>query len=512
MKITEKMFFEDVLDLTIPELKLASETHAAGNAPEARRIFASYVRGALMPEKFFKIPFYEQYGACIRSGETLIDQANRVLENKYIAVNVPYDFGKGNKIDWWANPCYNKYKEWGVQFHRHHEWRALGHAYRETGDEKYAECFARLVRSWITEAEQYPEGDPPHPSQGLHWRTIECGIRMTVSWHYAIHACMNSPAIDDELWTLIFMSVWEHALRLRTSTAGFNWLTMELNGLTRISLCYPFFREAKSWFDYATKRFISEADDQFHPDYMQAELTTGYHGAVVSNFLGAFDAILAYGVTPPKAFLDGIHKMFYMYSRLCMPDRSCPALNDSGKPSVIKQCALGLKYFPEDDVLRYFATDSKEGHEPDYKSIILPYSGMFVMRTGWSRDDMWAFFESAPFGASHQHEDKLNFLLYAYGTDMLPDTGVFRYDTSDMRRYVLGTRSHNTGLVDGLPQNRRQKYVKIKPHEMHNLSDLVAKIGEDTEVADGIYNDPHYVIHDLVALCGGMRGLANADC
>ena len=72
---------------------------------------------------------------------------------------------------------------------------------------------------------------------------------------------------------------------------------------------------------------------------------------------------------------------------------------------------------------------------------------------------------------------------------MLPDTGVFRYDTSDMRGYVLGTRSHNTGLVDGLPQNRRQKYVKIKPHEMHNLSDLVAKIGEETEVADGIYNE-----------------------
>ena len=165
MKITEKMFFEDVLDGTIPELKSASEAYSAGNAAEAKRIFASYVKGALMPEKFFNIPVSEQYGACIRRDETLEDQANRVLENKYIAVNVPYDFGKDNKIDWWANPCYNKYKEWGVQFHRHHEWRALGHAYRETGEEKYAECFARLIRSGITEAEQYPEGNPPHPSQ-----------------------------------------------------------------------------------------------------------------------------------------------------------------------------------------------------------------------------------------------------------------------------------------------------------------------------------------------------------
>ena len=110
------------------------------------------------------------------------------------------------------------------------------------------------------------------------------------------------------------------------------------------------------------------------------------------------------------------------------------------------------------------------------------------MRTGWTADDMWAFLDAGPFGEGHQHEDKLNFLLYAYGVDMLPDEGIFRYDKSDMRQYVLGTRAHNTGLVDGLEQNRRGKYWTI-PFDVNKKSDMRVGLYEDYEVAEGVYNE-----------------------
>jgi hypothetical protein len=39
---------------------------------------------------------------------------------------------------------------------------------------------------------------------------------------------------------------------------------------------------------------------------------------------------------------------------------------------------------------------------------------------------------------------------------MLVEGGVYTYDASDWRRYVLGSYSHNIVLVDGLEQNRRK--------------------------------------------------------
>lgn len=478
MIITEKQFFEEILDLTVPELAEAARRFSAGDTAQAEHIFAEYIKKILNPDLFFKVH------PC--TDKNYMTVAANTLENKFISVGVPIDFGKGNKIDWRANPTYNKYKEWEVQFHRHHEWGALGDAYRDTSDEKYAECYARIIHSWITEALQYP--DDPNPNFNYHWRTIECGIRMSRNWHVAIHAFLKSTAVSDSLWTLIFMSVWEHAHRLYHDHTRYNWLTMEMNGLLRIGVLYPFFADAKIWADFALNKFVVESDIQFYPDNLQVELTTGYHGTVVYNFLSIFDLINSYGIDYPEKLRENIHKMFYMYPQLVQPDLRTPATNDGSRANVAVQCKTGLKYFPDDEILRYFATEFAEGCRPEYNSLIMPYAGFIVMRTGFAPDDMWAFFESAPFGANHQHEDKLNFMLYAYGTDMLPDTGNFRYDVSKMRDYVRSSRSHNTGLVDTLSQNRRKTHVRVTADDIKKKSDLRARIGDDFEVAEGVYN------------------------
>ncbi len=482
MIITEKQFFLDVLDLTVPELRTAADAFSGGDAAGAEHIFAEHVKATLKPECLFKMPYYPDSS----KPKTHMGIADNTLQNKFTSVGVPIDFGVGNKINWQANPTYNKYKEWEVQFHRHHEWAALAEAYRETGDEKYAECYARIIHSWITEALQYP--DDPNPNFNYHWRTIECGIRMTRNWHWAIHAFLKSPAVSDSLWTLIFMSVWEHAHRLLHDHTHFNWLTMEMNGLLRIGLLYPFFKDAGLWADFALNKFIAESEEQFYPDNLQVELTTGYHGAVLHNFLGIVDFFRAYDMEIPQRLYNNIQRMFYMYPQLAQPNLKTPSINDGSSADVVQECQRGVEYFPNDELLRYFASRFSEGKRPEYTSLIMPYAGFIVMRSGFNPEDTWAFFESAPFGANHQHEDKLNFLLYAYGTDMLPDTGNFRYDTSKMRDYVRTTRSHNTGLVDGLAQNRRKTHKRVCAEDTNIKSDLRARIGEDFECADGVYN------------------------
>ena len=489
MLLTEKRFFEEVLDLSIPQLCAASEAFAAGNRDEAVKLFANYIRGALDTDNYFKIPYYPRENSWAKGNETDLDVANRLLENKFMACGVMMDFGKDNPIDWFANPCYNKYREWGLQFQRHHEWRCLGRVYRDTGDEKYAECFARIARSWLTTAEECPLQE--HPGKTLHWRTIECGIRMNKIWPYAIHSFIKSPSVDDELWLLIFMSLWEHAYRLINNPTTFNWHIMELSGILHLGVFYPCFKERKQWFDHAISELVKEAANQFYPDGLHGELSPSYQYVVIMNYLCCLDTCRCLNVKIPEELVKSIRHMYTMYAKMADPSdqRRTAGVNDSGGASAVKIYEEGLNYFPGDEIMEFFVSDGERGKEPDFKSIVMPYAGMAVMRTGWSHDDIWSFFESAHFGAGHQHEDKLNFLLYAYGTYMLPDSGSFRYDTSEQRKYVLTTRSHNTGMVDGLPQNRRDKYKKIGPGDMLTKSNLEAKLTDDIDVVAGEYNE-----------------------
>jgi len=77
------------------------------------------------------------------------------------------------------------------------------------------------------------------------------------------------------------------------------------------------------------------------------------------------------------------------------------------------------------------------------------------MRSGWKRDDAYLMFEAGPYGTGHQHEDKLGLFLYAHGRILLNEAGTYTYDRSKWRRYALSTESHNTIMVDGMPQHRR---------------------------------------------------------
>lgn len=479
MHITEKQFFEEELDHSIPELAEAARVFATGDEAGAEHIFAEYIKKTLKPECFFSMPH-------AWTSEKAFGIANNALENKFTSVGVPIDFGKGNKVDWYANPTYNRYKEWEVQFHRHHEWVALGQAYRESGDEKYAECFAKLVYSWITEAYQRPL--PGEPSN-YHWRTLECGIRLQKNWNYPIHAFLHSPSVPDKVWTLMFMSIWEQAELLFPKNIGYNRLMTEKTGLLYVAILYPFMAQSERWKNWAFETLHRLSEELIFPDNFEIELSTGYHGVVIHDFLLVFHLLSAYEVEYPEAFANNVHRMFYLYPQLTTPAMRLPSMNDGGGASVIDKCKEGLEYFPDDELLKYFASGFTEGKRPDYNSLIMPYSGMMVMRTGFGPDDMWAFFESAPFGADHQHEDKLMLMLYAYGEFMLPNIGFFRYGVSKMREYVRSTRAHCTGTVDGLSQNRRARYVRMTGDDNKKKSDLKAKIGEDFEVAEGIYNE-----------------------
>ncbi len=172
-RLSDADFFGNCVDTRRPGLEAIPAAVARGGFAAARRSFAAEARRSLRPERFFRLRRRFEGGNVMYPGETDAEAAERILRLELISCGVPHQFA--GEVDWFSNHTHNGYKEWTWQLSRHSEWAILAERYRETGDERYAEGFARLFHSWVRQAVM-PENAPGNET--LCWRTIETGIRM----------------------------------------------------------------------------------------------------------------------------------------------------------------------------------------------------------------------------------------------------------------------------------------------------------------------------------------------
>ncbi len=485
MLITDKQFFTEELDFSIPELAEARDLYLAGKAEDAEHAFAEYLRGSLNPEHYFELGRHVGQGRSVQDLEyDIFENANRICRGIVRSCSYTYDFG--GDIIWDFNGTPDGYREWHWQLNRHHIFKIIAYAYLETGDEKYAEGFNKHMSSWLDQAICPGWPVPNRCAKYPMWRTITAGIRMHQNWPYAIHAFINSPSIPDKTWVRIAMSLWEHGQFLMNSPSSLNWLDIEMSGLNAIGCIFPFFKNSKVWRNFAVDMMIKEIKTQVYPDGFQCELTTGYQETVISTALSVYKIAKHYGVEVDEDYTRGIQLLYTIYPKLMRPDGKTPITNDGSHVDVMGKMRHLLENFPDNQ----YAKDILDGKISEIYplDVVMPYSGMITMRTGWGENDMWIFFESAPFGAGHQHDDKLNINLSAYGKNILNVLGNFAYDGSPMRNLHVNTRGHNTGLVDDKGQNARPTHTQWSDEKVSQKSDLEVNVGGDIVVAYGKYN------------------------
>lgn len=453
--LSDKEFFEDCLDLGFEGMEKVKNCTEERDYAGARREMAAYIRGYLNPQRFFQIPYEVPENIYKFPCESDEDACRRICDHTLISVGVPCEFGKGRSVDWFANPTYNGYKEWTWQLSRHNDIKLLAHEYRRTGEKRLAEAAAELISSWIKQAIRPEEDRAGYLTEC--WRTIECGIRMGANWPYILFTFYNTEPFTDDLLIDWYKSVWEHGRRLSRNHMTGNWLIMEMNGLAQIGILYPQFRLSEQWLKQAYESLEEELNRQIYPDGFQYELTTNYHDVVVRNYQRMIEVAEAFDVPVPDRMLKKLAAACELDIKLMMPDGTVPDINDGARYRVKEACRNRLRILPDNKRMRWL-TEGEESGKPDFTSIALPWAGFLVMRTGWEETAAWALFDGAPFGKAHQHEDKLSLLFYANGKLLLTEGGNYAYDTSEMRSYVLSTRSHNTVRVDGQDQNRRDSY------------------------------------------------------
>lgn len=480
--LSDERFFLECLNLDYEGMEAVKDSAARRDWAGARREMAAYIRRTLEPERFFQIPYEVPENIYKYPDESDEEACRRICDHTLISVGVPCVYGKGQPVDWQANPTYNGYREWTWQLSRHNDIKLLAHEYRRTKKKILADTAAELFTSWVRQA-VYP-GDCAGYMTDC-WRTIECGIRMGANWPYILFTFYQAEAFTDDVLIDWYKSVWEHGERLSRNHMTANWLIMEMNGLGQIGILYPQFLQSEKWLKQAYESLEEELDKQIYEDGFQYELSTGYHNVVVNNYQRLIEVAKAFGKPVPDKMLKKLEAACEVDVKLMMPNGCLPDLNDGDWRNVEQTYRIRQRIFPDNERIRWIV-QREEGLRPDFTSIALPWSGFLAMRTGWGARDAWALMDAAPFGKAHQHEDKLSLLFYANGKLLLTEGGNYAYDDSEMRKYVLSTRAHNTVTVDGQGQNRRAGYA-WKEEDIHKPADLVWKLSADWDFGESRY-------------------------
>lgn len=488
--LTDETFFHNCLDLGRQEMKEVRYFAENHDYVQARRALAAVLRSGLASrkERFFAIPYEEPENVWKYPYETDREVCERLQRHVLVSVGVPCDFGAMGEINWKANPTYNQYKEWTWQLNRHHEWKILAHEYNRTKNVEYAYQAVQFFQSWVCQAVCPDASVSGYDTEC--WRTIECGIRMGANWPYVLYTFFDTEAFTDDLLVEWYQSVWEHGQRLYRNRTHGNWLIMEMNGLAQTGILYPQFKQSVTWRQSAFSALDEELGRQIYPDGFQYELSTGYHDVVINNYERLILVARAFDVPIPERMTERLTTACEIDVKLMMPNGCLPDINDGKMEETRKLLEPKLTLIGEEaePSILWAASGGKRGTCPDYQSIALPYSGFFVMRNGWESGSVWGLLDAAPFGRAHQHEDKLNLLIYAQGKYLLTEGGNYAYDDSEMRRYVLSSRAHNTVLVDQKGQNRRASYT-WEDSDIKKLSGMKWGIGDTYDWAEGCYDE-----------------------
>jgi len=332
--------------------------------------------------------------------------------------------------------------------------RNLAAAYAETADRRYAQHCARLLWSFYRQAPI-----PNHRQLAGPWRTLEVGNRQANVWPVVLACAGNADAFDEELHAMLARSRLEHMRYLTAFCGGANnWYQVEAAGLAVAAQFSPELRHADAYLRVALRRLKWINSFAYYDDGFQFELSPGYHVFPTSSMFSVVQAARVRGVELPREFVDLIERAHEMYLYAVQPDHTLPMLNDCNAtptdPAPLLQRAATA--FSRAD-FEWGASHGTAGEAPDHASHAWPSAGYYVMRDSWAEDAGYLFFDGAAWGASHQHEDKLTYLLHAHGRLMISDPNIYSYSRTEQTHYFRSSRAHNVVLIDGKGQARRTR-------------------------------------------------------
>jgi len=343
----------------------------------------------------------------------------------------------------------------------------LCYAAHHTREAKYARFIVDHIKEYMA---AYPieEFVGKNPKQGwrgdyipaLPWEW--CMIPMRLSKMAEAVALVRSfPEVSEDELLQILQRMYEETRWLRVyiktlvdnrHNGGCAWMGTVLD----VCAVLDDFAVSDEWLEYNLGLLEQYIDEAFYPDGMCIELTTGYSLSVAYQ-----TEQLAYAMRKQAGFAAAkpkLEAMIRCMTALGKPTGRVPSFGDG-----YAGYATSGAYVPLLEHLDLPWADrmikGEEGPEPPFLVWPQPgheqWCGYYTMRSDWTKQAVFMMIDCGPWGTSHQHGDKLSFVVSAYGADFIIDPSPTRYHNNEPDRFLSRQNNsflHNNITVDGMDE------------------------------------------------------------
>ena len=446
-----------VINLDYKGLEKVKSLHQAGKDKEAMQALLTYYRNRTN----VKHPDIDLSKIKISKDEQKM--ADEALEHKFFShKGYQPSYFYGDDIDWDYWPVKDNELRW--QLHRHKWFSPMGKAYRLSGDEKYAKEWVLEYMDWIkknpmpvTKADKRASASDGETvatdNARFSWRPLEVSHRLQDQTGQFLYF-VDSKNFTPEFLSQFLVNYYKHAQHILAnySDQG-NHLLFEAQRVLSAGAYFPEFTNAPMWRKSGIDILNKEVSIQVYDDGGQFELDPHYHLAAINIFYKAIQIADVGGFKSEfsQKYLDTVEKMIVFYINICFPDYENPCFSDAKitKKSVIQRNYRDLsKVFPNNEQIKYFATDGKKGSLPHNLSIAFKTSGFYTFRSSWANNATMMVLKAGPKAFWHCQPDNGTFELWCKGRNFFPDSGSYVYagdsEVNKQRDWFRQTMVHNT--------------------------------------------------------------------
>lgn len=321
------------------------------------------------------------------------------------------------------------------------------------------------------------------------------------NWLFMHQVLLGSDGYDWQDQILMLKVFILHGARLYDACKVFNWGNHQLHGLAglyEMSLMYAEISVMKFWNDEAKRVILEHVEKEIKPDGFQFERASHYFKFDIINYFRVYQISKINNIELPGLYLNRFSEMFEAIVKLSMPNKRLPVLQDA-QDSYLRQDAdtiqsninyssndaaelkdqeeakfmsLGsllfnspvFKFFSYEefpsDFYWFFSDEALAEYSkipielPKTGSVSLDSSNYYVMRTGWSKDDLYMVIDGglAKYKPDHTHGGILGLIAFGFGAEILPNYRVKYSDPS--YRTMKNSLVKNVALADDFLQGQ----------------------------------------------------------
>lgn len=384
---------------------------------------------------------------------------------------IPYSYLKDDGIDWTYWP--SRDQEQRYQLHRFQWMVPQAKTYYATGDEKYVQNWIEVYGDWLRQNPKadidldyttYPENLPEqYRNAGWSWRPLDVAARM-YDQCALLEYYQQSESITAEWLATVYYHLDEqinHIVKNYSTTS--NHLITQAQAVTYAGVLFPELKNSASWVDSGSGVLNREVTAQYFPDGWLMDGDLHYHISSIEDFRSAMLLAQVNNQSDrfPASYVEAMRNMTDVVMNMIYPDYTVPNMADTRRNTWTKSVLtrnLNNYYnlFPENQQMLWMATSGAQGTMPDTKVKTFPDGGYYVMRTGWTMDNMMMVLQNTPDDPSekwHRQYDNNTFELWVKGRNFFPDSGCYTYggnsSSNAQRRKYAASTAHNTLTLNG---------------------------------------------------------------